>query len=117
MKKILIVDDEPKIREIYSKLLHEEGYTVFDAYNVRGAHKILNEEIIDLVLLDINMPIVDGTSVYSLIKTAFENVKVIVTSVYSLDEQKKMIDSADDYYDKSRSIAELLSKITQVFSS
>ncbi|MCK5683919.1 response regulator [bacterium] len=116
MKNILIIDDEPKIREIYNKLLTEHGFKVFDAFNVRIAHKILMEEKIDLVLLDIKMPIVDGVSIFSLLKNSYENVKVIVTSVYSLEEQKKHIEGASDYFDKSQSIDKLLKKIATVLN-
>lgn len=114
MKTILIIDDEPRIRDIYSRLLAEKGFKVLDAFNVRTAHKILNEEKISLVLLDINMPVVDGTSVYTLLKTQYPDIRIIVTSVYSLDEQKKQIEEADDYFDKSDSISNLLQKIDRV---
>ena len=59
-KKILLVDDDPAIRQILVRLLAEEGYLVLTAAN--GAEALSQTEIVspDLVLLDLNMPVKDG---------------------------------------------------------
>ena len=113
MKKILIVDDEEKIRTLYSALLKDEGYQVFQSANAFDANETLKRENIDLVLLDIKMPEVDGSIVYETMQLFHKKTKVIVTSVYSLSQQKEMIEGAADYHDKSESNEILLVKIKE----
>ena len=60
MKQILVVDDEPTIREVVANLLQDEGYQVETAGNGAEALDRLSAARADLVLLDIMMPAVDG---------------------------------------------------------
>ena len=112
MPKILIVDDEKKVRDIYHKLLAFEKYQVLEAEDVPSATKLLVDDAdIRLVLLDINIPQVDGGILFRLIRMLDEKIKVIVTSVYPLEEQKRLIPGALDYYDKSEGLSILIQKI------
>ena len=118
MKNILIVDDDRKIRELYARLLVSEGFDVVEAANAEYGHdEILRRENIDLILLDIEMPVARGDILYETIRAFHKNVKVIVTSVYPLDEQERIIPEAADYYDKSYGIDVLLSKIKKVLKT
>lgn len=117
MKKILIIDDEERIRNIYRKLLIGEGYEVVEAPTASEANEILLREDINLILLDIKMPKVDGTIMYDVIKMFHKRSKVIVSSVYPLDEQRRIISAADDYYDKSQGAEALLAKIKRVLGN
>ena len=63
MKKIMIVDDEPAIRELLVAVLQDEGYAVVAAPNGQQALELLPRERPDLVLLDIMMPDLDGREV------------------------------------------------------
>ena len=117
MKKILIVDDEKKIRKIYSGLLIGEGFEVIERSNAMEASEALVREKVDLVLLDIKMPEVDGNILYEVMQLFHKSVKIIVTSVYPLDEQKRLIAGTADYYDKSQGIDILISKINKVLES
>jgi len=64
MKTILIVDDEPALREALVELLNEEpNYTVLQAEHGVAALQILKSEQIDLMLLDVNMPFLNGVGV------------------------------------------------------
>jgi len=114
MDKILVVDDEKKIRDLYKKLLTAEGYKVIEASNAAEANGLLMKDRIDVVLLDIKMPEIDGGEMYEVIKLFHRKSKVIVTSVYPLDEQKRIINDAADYYDKSQGYDALLDKIKRV---
>ncbi|MBF0504398.1 MAG: response regulator [Candidatus Omnitrophica bacterium] len=111
IKKILIIDDEPRIRSIYVRLLVESGLKACWASNAQEATNILIREKIDLVLLDINMPGIDGMTMFDIIQEYDPSLKVIVASVYQLFLQKRMIDRAYDYYDKSQGASLLLEKI------
>ncbi len=81
------------------------------------AYNILLTEKVDLILLDIKMPRVDGSEMYDIIKLFHSGSKVIVSSVYPLDEQKRIIAEAEDYYDKSQGTSILLSKINKALGS
>ena len=114
MNTILVVDDEEKIRSVYERILKREGFNVLDAGNAKDAHELLIKNNVDLILLDINMAEVDGTVLYKIINTFFPHAKVIVSSVYHMDDQKVLIKGATDYYDKSDSIKVLVHKVKEV---
>lgn len=115
MAKILVVDDENKIRNLYKKLLISERYEVVEAQDSQSATRLmLNQPDITLVLLDINMPDIDGTVLYQLIRRLDQHTKVIVTSAYPLQDQRRLIFRADDYYDKSQGTEVLLEKVKGV---
>ncbi|MCU0735462.1 MAG: response regulator, partial [Methylotetracoccus sp.] len=59
---ILVVDDEPDIRQLLAEILEDEGYLVASAESGVAARKYLNEQLPDLILLDIWMPDEDGIS-------------------------------------------------------
>jgi CheY-like chemotaxis protein len=64
MKHILIVDDEPALRSALAELLSAEAdYTIFEAEHGVAALQVLKEHQIDLMLLDVNMPFLDGVCV------------------------------------------------------
>ena len=65
---ILIVDDEPMIRESLKKILEIEGYDVFEAANGRAACEIVSKILPDLILLDVNMPEMDGFEVMKVLR-------------------------------------------------
>lgn len=58
--KILLIDDDPAIRQLLNRLLTEEGYIVVSAANGFEAIEMTNNTQFDLVLLDLNMPLLDG---------------------------------------------------------
>lgn len=115
MKNILIVDDEIRMRYIYKTLLTLEGYRVVEARGAVDAREVLKRETVDLVLLDVRMPEVRGDILYDVMQLFHQKVKVIVSSVYHTERQKKIIPDATDYYDKSQSVNILLGKIKKVF--
>jgi CheY-like chemotaxis protein len=116
MKTILIVDDEKKILSVYGKILCREGYNILKTANAQEAHEMLISNHVELVLLDINMPQVDGAVLYEIIKMFFKETKVIVASVYPLEDQRMLIKGAVDYYDKSDSLKVLIEKVKTAFS-
>ena len=115
MRKTLIVDDEAKVRSLYKKLLTLESFTVLEAENGEQAGLALIQNTdIDLVLLDIRMPIVSGAVLFDLIKLHNPKAKVIVTSVYPLDDQRRVINGTDGYHDNSEGTEMLLLRIKYV---
>ena len=117
MRKALIVDDEKKIRKIYKRFLTEEKFEVLEAENGEQASLMLVlQRDIALILLDIRMPVVDGTALFDIIKLQSPGAKVIVASVYPVDDQRRVITDADGYFDKSEGIDILLMRIKKVLS-
>ena len=60
---ILVVDDDPQFRELYQSVLRFEGYDVTGASDGLGALQVIEEQLPSLVILDLDMPRVDGWSV------------------------------------------------------
>jgi len=117
MKAVLIVDDDQKIRGIYNRLLSSEGFKVMEASNAADANELLKRKKIDLILLDIKMPEIDGGALYNIIKMFHGDVRVIVASVYPVDEQKRIVEGAHGYFDKSQGFETLLAEIRDVMTT
>ena len=115
MKKILVVDDEEKITRLYKGLLGQEGYDAIVAPDAHWAVNLLvTQRDIDLILLDIRMPCIDGVTLNEAALQYDPDIKVIVTSAYPVNEQRRLIRRADDYYEKSQDLEVLVSKVRQV---
>ena len=115
MAGILIFDDDENIRRTYRELLSSEGYLVRETSEPERAFHILETTPIDLVLLDIRMP-VEGTMLKVVLRAWSAHLKIMIASVYSLDEQRRKIPDADAYFDKSQGIEILLSQIRKVLA-
>ncbi len=76
MTRILVIDDEPNIRLILKMALSEEGYEIFTAATGEEGLKILKDRTPALVLIDLNMPVLNGKDFLALIKKD-ENYKKI----------------------------------------
>jgi CheY-like chemotaxis protein len=82
MKNILVVDDEPDVREFLSSYLEDSGYNVRTAEDGTQALKLIEGDIPDLILLDLMMPEETGTGLYRKLhdKKAYKEIPVIVIS-------------------------------------
>jgi DNA-binding NtrC family response regulator len=114
METILIVDDEKKVRNIYRRLLQDEGFKVLEAENAVKAKWLLESEHVDVMLLDINMPEITGDVLYEIARIFNRDVKIIVTSVYPVNYQKEKIEGAVEYFDKSEGLKVLIEKVKKV---
>ncbi|MBP9853571.1 MAG: response regulator [Candidatus Omnitrophica bacterium] len=114
MPTIMIVDDEERIRKMYRLLFEQEGYTVITASNINDARRFLKIIQVNLVLLDINMGEFSGDILYEIIQCFHPGTKLIVSSVYSIDDQRSIMPKADDYFDKSEGNKKLLDKVRDV---
>lgn len=113
--KILVVDDEVLIREVIKEYSIYEGYEILEANDGIEAINIIERENIDLVILDIMMPRLDGFSTYKEIKKK-KNIKTIMLSARN-DEYDKLFAfelGADDYLTKPFSPKELIARIKAV---
>jgi len=114
VKKILIIDDEQRITQMYARLLLEEGFEVRGTSSAKEATNLLIREPFDLVLLDINMPEIDGKTMYEVVREYDHGMKVIVSSVYPIEEQIQHILGACAYHDKAQGVGLLVAKVKEV---
>jgi len=118
-KTILVVDDEPTIRLLFSRILAKSNYNVLTAENGYKAVEIYREEKnnIDLVILDMAMPGISGEQTFNLLKEIDENVKAYILSGYNLkgDIDRILEAGALGYFQKPISRVQLLEFIEDVF--
>lgn len=109
--KLLIVDDEVLIRDVIKEYCLNENYDVCEASNGLDALEIINKENIDLIVLDIMMPKLDGFSLCKQIKD--KNIPIIILSART-DEFDKLMGfdlGIEDYVTKPFSPKELMARI------
>jgi len=114
MKTILVVDDDEAIRTLLQEELEEEGYKVMIATNARDALKMVAAEPLDLVILDIRMPGMDGLEALPRILGIKEGLPVIMNTAYSQYQDSFMSWAADAYVVKSSDLTELKEKIKEL---
>jgi two-component system, OmpR family, KDP operon response regulator KdpE len=109
---ILVVDDEPQIRRVLRATLTAEGYTIIEARDGAEALEKVRSERPDLILLDMNMPVLDGLQVCREIRSGSE-VPIIMLTVRSAEKDKvRALDAgADDYVVKPFGMQELLARV------
>lgn len=109
---ILVVDDEKEIRDLLEINLKSEGYIVFKASCGKEALEILNREEIDLVVLDIMMPDMDGLEVCKKLREN-SNIPILMLSAKSedMDKIQGIMTGADDYICKPFKSLELIVRI------
>ncbi len=111
-KTILIVDDDLDIVNLLKLYLHVEGYRTVEAFDGKSAFNQLKNHIIDLVILDIMIPIIDGYQLLQMIRQDYK-IPVILLSAKNQDYDKitglKL--GADDYISKPFSPLEVIARI------
>ena len=88
-EKILLVEDEPMVREVTAHVLREQGYTVLEAANGVEAVGAVSEDTIkeiDLLLTDVVMPLMSGRELAEKVKQMHPGIKVLYASGYTDDE-------------------------------
>lgn len=112
MFNVIIVDDEEEILELMEVYLSNDGYNVLKASNGIDALKIINEEEIHLVILDIMMPGIDGLQVCMEIRKKY-NIPIIMLSAKSqdIDKIQGLAMGSDDYMIKPFNPMELLARV------
>jgi PAS domain S-box-containing protein len=111
--RILVVDDEERIRKSLSGLLHDHGYEAATAVSGSECLQIMSAQDFDLVILDIIMPEMNGVEVLQKIKEKYKDVEVIIITGHA--DKKKAIDTfrlgAYDFIEKPFESREILNTI------
>ncbi len=113
MFHILIVDDDKNIRRLLTAVLETENYSVSTAENGEDALKVLDQTHIDLIILDIMMPKMDGYAFITLLREQNPYMPVLMLTAKQLPEDKHrgFLAGTDDYMTKPIDETELLLRI------
>jgi len=116
---ILVVDDEPALRELSKEILSSQGYSVFCAESVTQALNILSSEPVEMMLCDVIMPDVNGYELVQQVRQKYPQVKIQMVSGYSdnhyISEENKKLHQ--ERLQKPFEIASLLLKVRELLDS
>lgn len=113
-KKILVVDDEENIRQLYKEELTEEGYEVYLAGSGEEAIILVEQVQPDLVTLDVRMPGMDGIEVLRALKEKKRDLPMIMCTAYPEYKHNFGVWASDAYVVKSTDLKELKDTIKKV---
>ncbi|DAB35702.1 MAG TPA: DNA-binding response regulator [Sulfurospirillum cavolei] len=117
-QSILIIEDEEDLLELLEYHLQKEGYETLGFLNTKNVEKCLNEEPIDLLIVDRNLPGIEGSEfVESLRKKGFTQAVIFVTAKNSdMNVEEGFLRGGDDYVTKPYNMKELLLRIKAVLA-
>ncbi len=111
---ILVVDDEPKLRELIRLYLERDGYSVVEADSGHAALAIVARDVLDLVILDLGLPDVPGEDVLRVLARAEVPVVILTARATEPDRVAGLRAGADDYLVKPFSPRELVARVEAV---
>lgn len=114
MYKILLVEDEPHLLELYQDELQDEGYEVLSTMDGEEAVLLTKKNLPDLVVLDIKIRKLHGLEVLKKIKEFNKDLPVVLNSAYETFKSDFSSWIADAYLIKSSNLAELKEKIAEL---
>lgn len=117
-RSVLILDDEENLRSLMARIIELEGYTVFQAKDVKTAWKVLEREDIRIVISDVKLPDGNGVELTAKLKERFPAIEVIVLTAYGTisDGVQAIKNGAFDYLtkgDHQDKLIPLLSKASE----
>ncbi|AIQ65446.1 heme transporter CcmC [Paenibacillus stellifer] len=116
MKQLLVADDDPHIRTLLRQVLTREGYAVMEAEDGVKAQEILANTPIDLAVVDVMMPRMDGLNLCQHIRETYDIPIILLTARQQLsDKEQGFLRGTDDYLTKPFEPAELLFRISALF--
>ncbi|MBT8349950.1 MAG: response regulator [Deltaproteobacteria bacterium] len=120
-KKILIVDDEPSIIVPVQFLMEQNGYDVMVAFSGEEAMEIIADTKVDLILLDIMLPVIDGFEVCQRVRENPQWSKIIIILLTALGSdanvEKGLALGADAYITKPFSNVDIVEKVKELLGN
>src|SRR5690554_500706 len=112
MKTILVVDDDKEIANLVAVYLHNEGFHVIQRHHGQDAIAALSEEDVDLIVLDVMMPGMDGLEVTRKVRE-HNMIPILMLSakVEDMDKILGLMSGADDYMSKPFNPLELVARV------
>ena len=114
MTTILLAEDNKDLLWLYEEELRFEGYEVVTATNGKDVLKKIQEQPLDLVVMDINLPKMDGIETIGWILSKHKNIPIIINTAYSSYKDNSMTWAADAFIAKSSDLTELKNKIKEI---
>ena len=115
MRRVLVVDDEPRIRAILRQYLEADGFAVSEADDGTAALRLATAENPDVVLLDVMLPGTDGLDVLRQLRKTSDGYVILVTArTEELDKLIGLAVGADDYVTKPFSPREVVARVKTV---
>lgn len=112
MKKVLIADDEQEIIELFTLYLEKDGYEIIEAYDGFSALNILKNEAIDIAVIDIMMPNMDGYELIKIIRQQYKIPVIMMSAKSELSDKILGLElGADDYITKPCDPLEVLARV------
>ena len=115
-KRILVVDDEPNIREVVELYLRREGFEVEVTADGQAALKAIERKIPDLIVLDLMLPVLGGIQVTRVLRQSYHDIPIIMLTAKGgeADRIAGLELGADDYVTKPFSPKELVARVKAV---
>jgi two-component system, sensor histidine kinase and response regulator len=116
MTSVLLVDDDPRMQVLGRKVLERQGYRVVVAADGNEAAAAADAERFDVVLMDLEMPRVDGHQAMRLIKARQPSLPVVAVTAYAMagDSERCLEEGFDDYISKPYEIGRLRSLVARL---
>ena len=113
MNRILIVEDDVELRQLFARVLEKNGYQVETAENGAEALKILGRGYVDLIISDIMMPVMDGNAlVRALREDGVKTPVLMITAKSTLDDMREgFLSGTDDYMVKPVNVNEMVLRV------
>jgi two-component system cell cycle response regulator DivK len=119
-KKILIVEDIPINRRLLRDILTYHGYEVIEAENGEEAVRIAREQKPDLIIMDLQMPVMNGYGAIKVLKSdpVTKNIKILAVTSFAMagDREKALEIGVDDYIEKPINTRELPERVKRLLS-
>ncbi len=117
-KTILVVDDEPGIRDLLEAFLDIGGYRTIAASDGKEALRVFYERTPDLVITDVVMPSMNGYTFSQLIRYMADTPIMMITGVQDEDQKKRFINAAvDEYMTKPINMDDFLARVEALFDN
>ncbi|WP_304511829.1 response regulator [Desulfobacula sp.] len=113
--EILIVDDEPMIRDLLENIMERTSYSCYFAENGEAALEMLSRQVFDVVITDVGMPVMDGIDLAKIIKSKFTADIIVMTGQTRSYQYDEIINiGASDFVEKPFSPREMVLRIDRV---
>ena len=113
MFKILVVEDDKNTRKLMCAVLKQHGFQIYDAADGMEALQVMEKEHVDLVVLDLMMPKMDGYELTRQLRQTWENLPILMVTAKqeSVDKRKGFLVGTDDYMTKPVDEEEMVLRI------
>ena len=112
--KVLVVEDDRELRELFTRVLTRHGYKTLEAGNGQEALNVLDSEYIDVIISDIMMPVMDGYELVRSLREASINIPVLMITAKDAfsDMERGFLSGTDDYMVKPVNVNEMVLRVS-----